>query len=74
MGTALLALRRHEDWLAAFERSLSLNRDYAAAWADTGGALAALSRFKEALAALKQSQKIDPRVNRCGKRDTSSKD
>lgn len=61
-GYALAHLGRHEEALAAVNKSLELKPDSAAALDSRGFALFGLKRYEEALEAYKQALKLDPTI------------
>jgi tetratricopeptide (TPR) repeat protein len=59
-GTALRALKRHQEELAAYEQVIRLDPNYVAAYINKGNALCDLTRSQEALSALEQAIRLDP--------------
>ncbi len=57
----LLALKRYEEALASYDRTLAIKPDFAEALNNRGGVLRALERHEEALASYDQALALDPR-------------
>jgi len=63
-GSAFLALKRHADALASYDRALTARPDYAEAWKSRGTVLVLLQRYGDALAAFDSAIRI--RTNDAG--------
>lgn len=57
---ALRSQGRYEEALAAYDRALTLNPNFAAAWRNKGNALNDLKRYEEALAACENALALEP--------------
>jgi tetratricopeptide (TPR) repeat protein len=59
-GIALYELKRYEEALAAYEKAIRLDPNFAAAYNNKGDALYKLNCIEEALAAYEQAVRLDP--------------
>jgi len=53
-------LKREEEAIASYDRAISINADYTAAWYGRGRALETLERYQEAIACFDQVIRLNP--------------